>query len=190
VGPLSDPINHFGRYHYANNNPYKYTDPDGRTGLDWGERCRATQQLAVDLGGTPQDGIDAIAEGQAIGAAAAVAIAVPDPTGAAVLRASGRQVVRAVAKEESKRLNGPPDPLPEAEGRPHTRLERPSPDGQYTTHNDDGTYKQYRGSGQDDGGIPRPNVKETRLNTAPDGKQYPSKPEVRPARTDEIPRGG
>jgi RHS repeat-associated protein len=29
VGPLSNPINHFGRYHYANNNPYKYTDPDG-----------------------------------------------------------------------------------------------------------------------------------------------------------------
>ena len=30
VGPLQNPINHFGRYHYANNNPYKYTDPDGR----------------------------------------------------------------------------------------------------------------------------------------------------------------
>ena len=30
VGPLADPSNHFGRYHYALNNPYKYTDPDGR----------------------------------------------------------------------------------------------------------------------------------------------------------------
>jgi RHS repeat-associated protein len=30
VGPLSDPSNHFGRYHYALNNPYRYTDPDGR----------------------------------------------------------------------------------------------------------------------------------------------------------------
>jgi RHS repeat-associated protein len=30
VGPLDNPINHFGRYHYANNNPYKYVDPDGR----------------------------------------------------------------------------------------------------------------------------------------------------------------
>lgn len=30
VGPLSDPVNHFGRYHYAANNPYRYTDPDGR----------------------------------------------------------------------------------------------------------------------------------------------------------------
>jgi RHS repeat-associated protein len=30
VGPLADPSNHFGRYHYANNNPYRFTDPDGR----------------------------------------------------------------------------------------------------------------------------------------------------------------
>jgi RHS repeat-associated protein len=30
VGPLADPTNHFGRYHYALNNPYRYTDPDGR----------------------------------------------------------------------------------------------------------------------------------------------------------------
>ena len=30
VGPLQNPINHFGRYHYANNNPYKYVDADGR----------------------------------------------------------------------------------------------------------------------------------------------------------------
>lgn len=30
VGPLSDPLQHFGRYHYAVNNPYSYRDPDGR----------------------------------------------------------------------------------------------------------------------------------------------------------------
>jgi hypothetical protein len=30
VGPLADPINHFGRYHYGLNNPYRFTDPDGR----------------------------------------------------------------------------------------------------------------------------------------------------------------
>jgi RHS repeat-associated protein len=29
VGPLSDPSNHFGRYHYAYNNPYRYVDPNG-----------------------------------------------------------------------------------------------------------------------------------------------------------------
>jgi hypothetical protein len=33
VGPLSDPSNHFGRYHYANNNPYAFVDPDGRFGI-------------------------------------------------------------------------------------------------------------------------------------------------------------
>jgi RHS repeat-associated protein len=30
VGPLEDARNHFGRYHYALNNPYRFTDPDGR----------------------------------------------------------------------------------------------------------------------------------------------------------------
>jgi hypothetical protein len=30
VGPLSDPVNHFSRYHYAANNPYANVDPDGR----------------------------------------------------------------------------------------------------------------------------------------------------------------
>ena len=30
VGPLQDPIQHFGRYHYAANNPYRFIDPDGR----------------------------------------------------------------------------------------------------------------------------------------------------------------
>lgn len=29
VGPLSDPLQHFGRYHYAANNPYRFIDPDG-----------------------------------------------------------------------------------------------------------------------------------------------------------------
>jgi RHS repeat-associated protein len=30
VGPLADPTNHFGRYHYGLNNPYRFIDPDGR----------------------------------------------------------------------------------------------------------------------------------------------------------------
>jgi RHS repeat-associated protein len=38
VGPESDPLNHFGRYHYAYNNPYRFTDPDGRAPND-GERA-------------------------------------------------------------------------------------------------------------------------------------------------------
>ena len=59
----------------------------------------------------------------------------------------------------------------------------------YTTLSGDGTSKQYRGSGQDHGGIPRPNVKETGKNVTPDGKEFTDKGRVRPARPDEIPKG-
>ncbi len=38
-----------------------------------------------------------------------------------------------------------PDPDSQAEGRPHTVIERPGPKGQYTTFNGDDTFKQYRG---------------------------------------------
>ena len=87
-----------------------------------------------------------------------------------------------------KQRNKPPAPDPDANG-PHSTIERSGPDGQYTTHNGDGTWKQYRGSGQDHGGIPRPNVKETTLNTRPsDGAQIPSKPTVRPPRVEETPK--
>lgn len=80
--------------------------------------------------------------------------------------------------------------MPEAEGRPHSIVEKPGADGQYTTHNGDGTFKQYRGCGQDHGGIPRPNVKENKLITNPKkGEQFPSKSEVRPPKEDEIPKG-
>ncbi|MGF6573836.1 hypothetical protein ABH945_005957 [Paraburkholderia sp. GAS333] len=88
-----------------------------------------------------------------------------------------------------KSRNKPPAPLPEADGLPHTIIERPGPDGQYTTYNSDGTSLQYRGSGQDHGGIPRPNVKETSTNVAPDGTVFVGKGVVRPATPNEIPRG-
>jgi filamentous hemagglutinin len=55
---------------------------------------------------------------------------------------------------------------------PHTIIERPGPDGQYTTYDGDGTSTQYRGSGQNHRGIPRPNVKETKINVAPDGATF------------------
>lgn len=32
IGPLEDPVLHFGRLHYANNSPMRYFDPDGRSG--------------------------------------------------------------------------------------------------------------------------------------------------------------
>ncbi|RQS64344.1 filamentous hemagglutinin N-terminal domain-containing protein [Burkholderia sp. Bp8963] len=90
---------------------------------------------------------------------------------------------------DGKSRNKPPAPLPEAHGLPHTIIERPGPEGQYTTHNGDGTWMQFRGSGQDHAGIPRPNVKETSTNTAPDGTVFVGKGIVRPARPSEIPKG-
>ena len=83
----------------------------------------------------------------------------------------------------------PPDPLPEANGYPHTIIEKPGPDGQYTTHHEDGTWKQYRSSGKDHGKIPRPNVKENRINRSPDGTEFISKPRVRRAEPEDIPGG-
>lgn len=89
----------------------------------------------------------------------------------------------------NKSRSSRPDALPEAEGRPHSIVEKPGADGQYTTHNGDGTFKQYRGSGQDHGGIERPNVKENTLNTNPNtGEQFPGKSTVRPPNPDEIPK--
>jgi hypothetical protein len=52
-------------------------------------------------------------------------------------------------------------------------IESPRPEGQYKTHNNDGTFKQYRGSGKPHGGIPRPNVKENQVNETPKGLTLP-----------------
>lgn len=91
--------------------------------------------------------------------------------------------------EVGKARNKPPLPLKEAEGRPHSIIEKPGKDGQYTTHYGDGTWKQYRGSGKDHGKIPRPNVKEAKKNVTPDGREFIDKGRVRPPHPDEIPGG-
>lgn len=93
-----------------------------------------------------------------------------------------------VPEGAGKQRNKPPAPLKEAQGRPHSIVEKSGSKGQYTTHHGDGTWKQYRGSGKPHGNIPRPNVKETGINQAPNGKRYVGKPRVRPVRPDEIPR--
>lgn len=89
--------------------------------------------------------------------------------------------------ESAKSRSKPPSPLPQAEGRAHTIVEKPGADGQYTTHYEDGTWKQYRGSGQDHGDVPRPNVKEAGINETPNGQIFIDKGRVRPPAPDEIP---
>jgi RHS repeat-associated protein len=55
VGPLEDPIQNFGRYHYAYNNPYRYTDPDGR--------CPICPVLwAIGVGGSVGAGTNVVAQ--------------------------------------------------------------------------------------------------------------------------------
>jgi hypothetical protein len=53
VGPLSDPVRHFGRYHYANNNPYRFTDPDGREPKHKPSACTGTHIPTGDCGAFP-----------------------------------------------------------------------------------------------------------------------------------------
>ena len=81
-----------------------------------------------------------------------------------------------------------PDPDPRAAGRPHTIIERPGALGQYTTHNGDNTFKQYRGSGKSHGGMERPNIKENFNNPSPTGPK-PGTAQVRKPEAHEIPKG-
>jgi len=93
-----------------------------------------------------------------------------------------------IDKKSKKKKNAPPDPDPRAEGSPHSILEKPGPEGQYTTHNGDGSYKQYRGSGKPHGIHSRPNIKESNVNVAPDGRIYINGHTIRKPRPDEIPK--
>lgn len=64
-------------------------------------------------------------------------------------------------------------------------IEKPGKNGQYTTFNEDGTFKQYRGSGKPHGGIERPNIKENKIDPR-SPKGLPSKATVRKPIPDEL----
>jgi RHS repeat-associated protein len=53
VGPLADPTNHFGRYHYGLNNPYRFTDPDGREPKHKPSPCTGTRIPTDGCGAFP-----------------------------------------------------------------------------------------------------------------------------------------
>jgi hypothetical protein len=139
--------------------------------------------IEIFYGPLPDDGCSPVLS--------AVSEALDNPViAAAVSIASSKgKGIRNAKPKKSK--NKPPGPAPEAEGRPHTVVERPGRDGQYTTYDPrlEGGWKQYRGSGKPHGDIDRPNVKYPKLNDeAPPelGPQYKIK--VREPTPDEYPK--
>lgn len=60
----------------------------------------------------------------------------------------------------------------------------------YTTYDENGNIvKEYRGEGKDHGNIPRPNVKEPKVNTNPEtGEKFQNGWNVRPAKSSEVPK--
>ena len=186
----------FNRYEYAVSNPYRYTDPEGKFAIPL--LVPIVQAVVQAVVSAVTSNVGAAAVGIAGGAALGAAIHSGDAgapgskegtKAAAPSGAAGSPGGNGDGGPEAKSRNKPPPPMPEAEGRPHSIIEEPGKDGQYTTHNGDGTSKQYRGSGRDHGGIPRPNVKESGKNVAPDGREFVDKGRVRPVGPGETPGG-
>lgn len=173
-------------YAYVLDDPVNKADPTGKTAL-----AGAAPLLCV--------GPQAVACGVGLAAVSGVALCVSNPNCRQAVGDAGQAIgdfTRGIFENRSKE----PPPLPEAQGRPHSRPgtdEQGKPTGKkgYTTYgpNDPKTgkptdTKQYRPEGKAHGDVPRPNVKERPPNTAPDGTTRPGKPEVRPPRPDEIPK--
>lgn len=184
-------INGHNLYQYNFNNPFSYTDPDGRFVFmipvlcgTFGIGALGTAAVVVEVTAV-QVVIGSILTGAVIWGVNEGLTAIDHAIDARRL-APYMNSDADTDKETKKKRNGPKHPDPNAEGYPHTTVEIPGPGGQYTTHNGDGTFKQYRGSGKPHGNIPRPNIKENKINPTPKGP-IPGKPAVRPPRIDEIP---
>ena len=177
-------IHSFNRYAYGNNNPYKYTDPDGKAAESWLNRPSG---VSIQQNQDAYTGAAAIAVAVWTGGAASVSV-----TASASMTALEVTAVATSEGPQVKSRSSRPAPLKKAEGRSHSIVEKSGKDGQYTTHNADGTFKQYRGSGKDHGNVPRPNVKtnEGNVNVNPKtGESFPGRTDIRPAKKDEIPGG-
>jgi RHS repeat-associated protein len=108
VDPVgTDPTNHhsFNRYAYANNNPYKYVDPDGEYAESWIEIASIaagvvsmTKNYAVgNYVGMSVDGIGIVADG--------VALAIPGvPGGAGIGIKASREAAERVTKSADTRV--------------------------------------------------------------------------------------
>ncbi len=166
-------------YHYVHNNPFLYKDSDGRFAM-------AIPFVEVAFGETLVVSCAALGP-YAVPALFAVAAAYGTYQLCTYIDSRCNQVQTEPRENTQDKRNTNADQDPRANGDPHTVIEQAGPGGKYTTFNEDGTFKQYRGSGKPHGNIPRPNIKENELNETPNGPK-PGKPTIRPAKPDEIPR--
>ncbi|WP_223629792.1 RHS repeat-associated core domain-containing protein [Thermomonas beijingensis] len=103
----------FNRYWYANNNPYRFTDPDGRQACDGISTCRvATEERLVASGQMTQQQKQANDQARGVGALIGVAIVVsrnPIAVAKAVFSAFKREApdaAKAPARGTSRELPG------------------------------------------------------------------------------------
>lgn len=193
VGTSVESGYNFNRYWYANNNTYKFKDPDGR------QATVLPRIVPVPLPSGSSSGSGSDSEGWEDhgGRGNSCGRGSPgcDTSGRGGSRSTypqgagldGRDAMGNLLVQESR--SKPPEPLPEAEGLPHSI---PDGKGGYVTYpsGDQTEGKQYRPSGKPHGNVPRPNVKEWKPETSPDGTRYPGKPKVRPPEPEEVPKGG
>lgn len=93
----SDPVQadpntgqNFNRYYYANNNPYRFTDPDGRQALDYSAKfLDLNRRHGSDADSMHQEMSEGLNTGLTI-TGGVVLLAVPDPSDLAIGAAFGR----------------------------------------------------------------------------------------------------
>lgn len=187
-GFTADNIHSFNRYAYANNNPYKFVDPDGEFAvLPWILWAVATGLFVDSVVNPPAAEFDAFGD-----APIGDVITAPGPLG---LFRGGARAARTAKELADRGAKGAPTPRtnklapnPKAEG-PHTQFKTDPQTGKVTGYTEfdaaGNPVKRFRGQGKTHGGTEPPFILEPKL-----GKGPGSPPKVpRQPRPDELPRG-